>query len=329
MQSLSVVFAGTPDFAAEHLRALLASPHRVVGVYTQPDRPAGRGKKLLPGPVKALAEEHGLAVFQPLNLKDPADQQRLAELKPDLMVVVAYGLILPPAVLAIPRLGCINVHASLLPRWRGAAPIQRAIAAGDGSSGITIMEMEAGLDTGPMLATAVCPIADDETGGSLHDTLAQLGPELLLETIERLAQGAVVAQAQDDTQATYAPKLSKAEAAIDWTSSAAEIDRKVRAFNPFPVAYGELGGERIRIWSGASADIVPDDAAPETKSETRSDSDAAPGRILSASGEGILVACAQGVYRIEELQLPGRKRLPVREVLNSRTALFAPGQQFD
>ena len=284
---------------------------------------------MLPGPVKALAEEHRLAVFQPLNLKDPADQQRLAELKPDLMVVVAYGLILPPAVLAIPRLGCVNVHASLLPRWRGAAPIQRAIAAGDEASGITIMEMEAGLDTGPILATAVCPIADDETGGSLHDTLAQLGPELLLETIERLAQGAVVAQAQDDTQATYAPKLSKAEAAIDWTSSAADIDRKVRAFNPFPVAYGEIGGERIRIWSGASADIVPDDTAPETKSEPRSGSDAGPGRILSASAEGILVACAQGVYRIEELQLPGRKRLPVREVLNSRTALFAPGQQFD
>ncbi|MEH6544225.1 MAG: methionyl-tRNA formyltransferase [Porticoccaceae bacterium] len=324
MQSLSVVFAGTPDFAAEHLRALLASPHRVVGVYTQPDRPAGRGKKLLPGPVKALAEEHGLAVFQPLNLKDPADQQRLAELKPDLMVVVAYGLILPPAVLAIPRLGCINVHASLLPRWRGAAPIQRAIAAGDGSSGITIMEMEAGLDTGPMLATAVCPIADDETGGSLHDKLAQLGPELLLETIEHLAPGAVVAQAQDDAQATYAPKLSKAEAAIDWTSSAAEIDRKVRAFNPFPVAYGELGGERIRIWSGAPVDLES-----ATEFEIRSGSGAAPGRILSASAEGILVACAQGVYRIEELQLPGRKRLPAREVLNSRAALFAPDQQFD
>lgn len=324
-QVLRIIFAGTPEFAAEHLHALLDSRHTLVGVYTQPDRPAGRGKKFQASPVKVLAIAHQLPVFQPLTLKDPADQQVLAELKPDLMVVVAYGLLLPPEVLAIPRLACINVHASLLPRWRGAAPIQRAIEAGDDVSGITIMEMEAGLDTGPMLATEVCPIADNETGKSLHDKLAQLGPGLLLKTIDQLAQGGLAAQIQDADQATYAPKLNKAEAAIDWTASAVEIDRKVRALNPFPVAYSafhpdlkqEKPMERLRIWAGAA--LTP------TDKEVAAYANKPPGCILAVSEEGILVSCGQGIYRLDEVQLPGRKRLPVGEVLKSRATLFSPG----
>lgn len=321
---LRIVFAGTPEFAAAHLRALLDSRHRVIGVYTQPDRPVGRGKKYVPGPVKTLADEHQVPVFQPLTLKDPADQQGLAELQPDLMVVVAYGLILPPAVLAIPRLGCINVHASLLPRWRGAAPVQRAIEAGDEVSGVTIMEMEEGLDTGPMLAVSECAITQGETGGSLHDKLALIGPGLLLETIEQLAQGAAVPRIQDHTQAGYAPKLSKAEGAVDWAASALEIDRKVRAFNPFPVAYCMLEvklkdanrRERLRIWAGT---------ALEQEDDTRPEGAALPGSIIAVDENGILVTCGEGVYRIEEVQMPGRKRLPVSEILKSRAELFVAG----
>ncbi len=281
---------------------------------------------MVPGPVKVLASEHQLAIFQPPTLKEEAAQQELAELAPDLMIVVAYGLILPPQVLAIPRLGCINVHASLLPRWRGAAPIQRAIEAGDELSGITIMEMEAGLDTGPMLARVSCPLGSNETGGSLHDKLAGIGPELLLETIAQLAEGGLTAEIQDDTQATYAPKLSKAEAEINWGSSASEIDRKVRAFNPFPVAYCALGaegqGERLRIWAGTA---VEEPGLALQEKAVSAEELGTPGCIIASSEEGILVACGEGVYRIEEVQLPGRKRLPVAEVLKSRAALFAPG----
>ncbi len=321
LQDLRIIFAGTPEFAAEHLQALLDAPYALVGVFTQPDRPAGRGKKCLPGPVKALASEYKVPVFQPVTLKKSTDQLALSELRPDLMVVVAYGLILPPAVLTIPRLGCINVHASLLPRWRGAAPIQRAIEFGDEVSGITIMQMEEGLDTGPMLATTTCPIASNETGGSLHDKLVQLGPQLLLQTIDKMVQDGIKADVQNNDQVTYAPKLTKKEGAIDWILSAVEIDRKVRAFNLFPVAYSVIGGQRVRIWSGIS---LNDLGGPGQQTENRP-----AGSIISVSEQGILVACGKGVYRIDELQLAGRKRLPVGEVLKSRAALFSPGLQFD
>lgn len=328
LRPLRIVFAGTPEFAAKHLYALLGSQHQVVGVYTQPDRPTGRGKKPKPSAVKALAEAHQLPVFQPVTLKTSSEQLVLANLQPDLMIVVAYGLILPPPVLAIPVLGCINVHASLLPRWRGAAPIQRALEAGDRKTGITIMEMEEGLDTGPMLARAECSITECETGGSLHDKLLSMGSQLLLETIERLARGAVVSTPQDHAHANYAPKLSKAEGAIDWALSAAEIDRKVRAFNPFPVAYctiesgqkGVVRHERLRIWAGAPTEQAVGEQAPSLAESSPA------GLILSAEEHGILVVCGEGIYCIKELQLPGRKRLAVSEILKSRADLFTPGK---
>lgn len=312
---LRLVFAGTPDFAAHHLQALLENTqHDVVAVYTQPDRPAGRGKKLTPSPVKAVALQHQLSVLQPANLKGADAQKTLAELNADLMVVVAYGLLLPKAILDTPRLGCINVHASLLPRWRGAAPIQRAIAAGDTETGITIMQMDEGLDTGDMLVTAHLPIKPEETGGSLHDKLAAIGPDALHTTLNELAIGCAIAEKQDDTLSTYAPKLSKQEAAIDWQQSADLIDRKVRAFNPFPVAFTILNNERIRVWQGTSL--------ANNHSTT-------PGTILNSGNQGIEVACGQSSFLITELQLPGKKRLPVAEVLRSRAKLFATGVEFD
>ena len=311
---MRILFAGTPAFAATHLRALLAAGQQVIAVYTQPDRRAGRGRQLSGSPVKALALEHGLPVCQPASLRDPAAQAELAAWAPELLVVVAYGLILPAAVLELPRLGCINVHASLLPRWRGAAPIQRAIAAGDPETGIAIMRMDAGLDTGPVLASARCPIAPDDTGGSLQDRLAALGPPLLLEVLAELARGPLPALPQDERLATYASKIDKAEAAIDWGDNAEIIARKVRAFDPVPVAHASLGGLGLRIWAGtACARTAP----------------AAPGTVLAADREGILVACGAGAYRIRELQLDGRRRLAAAEVLNSRAGLFAPGALFD
>ncbi|MFZ5653822.1 MAG: methionyl-tRNA formyltransferase [Pseudomonadota bacterium] len=311
---MRIVFAGTPAFAATHLQALLAAGHQVIAVYTQPDRRAGRGRQWSCSPVKALALEHGLPVCQPASLRDPAAQAGLAAWAPELMVVVAYGLILPPAVLDLPRLGCINVHASLLPRWRGAAPIQRAILAGDRETGIAIMRMDAGLDTGPLLAAARCPIAPDDTGGSLQDKLAALGPPLLLEVLAKLARGPLPAQPQDEHLATYAPKIDRAEAAIDWRESAQAVERKVRAFDPVPVAHTSLGGVGVRIWAGTACTL----ATP-----------AAPGTVLAADREGILVACGAGAYRIRELQLEGRRRLAAAEVLNSRAGLFTPGAVFD
>ncbi len=231
-QALRIVFAGTPEFAAEHLKALLDTPHRIVAVYTQPDRPAGRGQKLMPSAVKSLALEHGLPVMQPQSLRNAEAQAELAALRADLMVVVAYGLILPQAVLDIPRLGCINSHASLLPRWRGAAPIQRAVEAGDAESGVTVMQMEAGLDTGPMLLKVSTPISAADTGGSLHDRLAALGPKAVVEAIAGLAAGTLHGEVQDDALATYAHKLNKDEARLDWSRPAVELERQVRAFTP-------------------------------------------------------------------------------------------------
>lgn len=307
---LRIVFAGTPEFAAESLAAVLKTDHQVVAVYTQPDRPSGRGRKLRPGPVKALALEHGLPVHQPLSLKDTEQQQILADLDADLMIVVAYGLLLPQAVLDTPRLGCVNVHASLLPRWRGAAPIHRALLAGDTTTGITIMQMDAGLDTGAMLSKAECIIGADDTSGSLHDRLGALGAELLVNTLAPLTTGTLVPESQDDSQATYAHKLDKQEGLIDWSLPAQEIARRVRGFNPWPVCFTRLGDDNLRIWA-AEAD--------------EQDCDSAAGTILAADGQGIRVACGQGSLRLTQLQLPGGKAQPARTLLNAHQERFAPG----
>ncbi len=313
--ALRIAFAGTPDFAAAHLAALLAPTcgHRVVAVWTQPDRPAGRGKQLTSSPVKALAQRHELPVHQPPSLRDPEAQQVLRELAPDVLVVVAYGLILPQAVLDIPRLGCINVHASLLPRWRGAAPIQRAIEAGDTETGVTIMQMDAGLDTGPMLAEARCPIHADDTSASLHDRLAQLGPPCLLASLDDLAVGRARPRPQPEAGACYAAKIDKAEAAIDWRLPAAVLARRIRAFQPFPVCSTTLHGERVKIHGAlALADR----------------SDATPGTITGSGREGLTVACGEGNLQITHLQWPGGKVLAVADALNSRAAQLQPGGRF-
>lgn len=308
-QALRLVFAGTPEFAAEHLKALLDTPHQIVAVYTQPDRPAGRGQKLMPSPVKQLALQHGLPVLQPPTLRDPAAQEELRALAPDLMVVVAYGLILPQVVLDIPRLGCINSHASLLPRWRGAAPIQRAVQAGDAESGVTVMQMEAGLDTGPMLLKVTTPITAGDTGGSLHDLLAQLGPQAVVQAIAGLAAGTLQGEVQDDALATYAHKLNKDEARIDWNRPADELERLVRAFNPWPICHSTLDGQPLKVLAAEPA-------------EGRGQ----PGQILDASKDGLTVACGEGALRLTRLQLPGGKSLAFADLYNSRREQFAPGQ---
>ena len=305
---LRIVFAGTPEFAAEHLKALLDTPHQIVAVYSQPDRPAGRGQKLTPSPVKQLAVEQGIAVYQPQSLREPAAQAELAALAPDLMVVVAYGLILPQAVLDTPRLGCINSHASLLPRWRGAAPIQRAIEAGDGESGVTVMQMEAGLDTGPMLLKVSTPISQEDTGGSLHDRLARLGPPAVVQAIAGLAAGNLVGEVQDDGLATYAHKLNKDEARLDWTRPADQLERLIRAFNPWPICHSTLHGEPLKVLAAQ-----------------RADGQGQPGQILSASKEGLTVACGNAALRLTRLQLPGGKALAFSDLYNSRREQFAVG----
>lgn len=301
---LKIIFAGTPEFAASTLSALLAAEHQVVAVYTQPDRPAGRGRRLQPGPVKVVAQAHGIEVRQPERLKDPQDQAALAALEADLMVVVAYGLLLPQAVLDAPRLGCINIHASLLPRWRGAAPIQRAILAGDTESGVTIMQMEAGLDTGPMLHTLKTPILLDDTGGSLHDRLAELGARALLESLLGIADGSLQPQPQDDSLATYARKLDKQESLIDWTQSAEAIDRQVRAFNPWPVAQCLFEEKIMRIWSARPL-------------QETSPTGVAPGSVVSAGKAGIDVATGDNLLRVIELQMPGKRVMSAADFLNA------------
>ena len=311
-ESLRIVFAGTPEFAAEHLKALLDSPHQIVAVYSQPDRPAGRGQKLAASPVKQLAVQHQIAVLQPQTLRDPAAQAELAVLAPDLLVVVAYGLILPQAVLDIPRLGCINSHASLLPRWRGAAPIQRAIEAGDSESGVTVMQMEAGLDTGPMLLKVRTPIAADDTGGSLHDRLASLGPQAVLEAIAGLAAGTLQGEVQDDSLATYAHKLNKDEARLDWTRPAVELQRLIRAFNPWPICHSTLNGAALKVHAAELGE-----------------GSGAPGSLLSADKQGLTVACGQGALRLTRLQLPGGKALNFSDLYNSRREQFAVGLVLD
>ena len=305
---MRIVFAGTPEFAAEHLKALLGTQHQVIAVYTQPDRPAGRGHKLMPSPVKQLAVEHGITVYQPATLRAPEAQAELAALQPDLMVVVAYGLILPQVVLDTPRLGCINSHASLLPRWRGAAPIQRAVQAGDSESGVTVMQMEAGLDTGPMLLKVTTPIAATDTGGSLHDRLAVLGSQAVIQAVDALAAGTLTGEVQDDSLANYAHKLNKDEARLDWSRPSVELERLVRAFNPWPVCHSTLNGEPLKVLAA-----------------TLGEGSGQPGQILAASKDGLTVACGEGALRLTRLQLPGGKPLSFADLYNSRREQFAPG----
>ncbi len=310
---MRIVFAGTPEFAAQHLQALLDVKRQVVAVYTQPDRPAGRGQKLMPSPVKQLALQHDIPVYQPQTLRDPAAQAELDGLQADLMVVVAYGLILPQAVLDMPRLGCINSHASLLPRWRGAAPIQRAIEAGDGESGVTVMQMEAGLDTGPMLLKVSTPITGDDTGGTLHDRLADLGSHALVEAVSALEAGTLKGEIQDDSLATYAHKLNKDEARLDWQRPAVELERLVRAFNPWPICQGSLDGVPVKIHAARFS----------------TGQGGAPGQIIEAGKDGLTVACGEGSLTLTRLQLPGGKALGVADVINSRREQFAVGKVFE
>lgn len=313
--SLRIVFAGTPDFAADLLLELLIgkdSPHKIVAVYSQPDRPAGRGKKLKPSPVKKVALEHNICVFQPINFKSAETREELIDLKADLMIVVAYGLLLPQSVLDIPKYGCINVHASLLPRWRGAAPIQRAVEAGDKETGVTIMQMDKGLDTGDMLLKAKCEIEPTDTSGDIFDKLAVCGAPALIKTVNLIANGQVSPEAQNSTLSNYAAKISKQEAFIDWHLDAQKIERKIRAFNPLPIAHTVLNGERIKVWRG---DV--------------STQEGEPGTIIELSKKHILVACGSGSLYLRQLQLPGGKAMDIAALMNSKAYMFSVGSQFD
>lgn len=305
---LRIIFAGTPDFAARHLQALLDSEHEVIAAYTQPDRPAGRGQQLQPSAVKQLALKHNIPVYQPKSLKKTPAQAELAALNADVMVVVAYGLILPQVVLDTPRLGCINVHGSLLPRWRGAAPIQRAIWAGDKETGVTIMQMDAGLDTGDMLSIVSCPIAADDTSASLYDKLAQLGPVALIDALSQLPALQQRAEKQQDALANYADKLSKEEALLDFSKPAIALEREIRAFNPWPVSYLTLAQGQVKVWQ-AFAESAQGSAAA--------------GTVIRADKTGIYIACSEGVLRITQLQPPGKKPMSAADFLNGRADWLA------
>lgn len=311
---MKIIFAGTPDFAAASLAAILEAGHQVIAVYTQPDRPAGRGKKLLKSPVKQLAESSNIPCYQPEKLTSDEAQKELAALNPDVMIVAAYGLLLPKAVLDIPRLGCINIHASLLPRWRGAAPIQRAIQAGDSKTGITIMQMDEGLDTGNMLLKVETDISPDDTGGSLHDRLAELGAKAILEYLDQAENRSLKGEEQDSSLSCYAHKLSKQEAQIDWNQDAEAILRTIRAFNPWPVAYSISGDDRVRIF----------DAEIDTE---QGQSEHAPGTVISKTKAGIVIRCASEAIRIKKLQLPGAKAMSVEDFVNGGKTLLSAGEQ--
>lgn len=311
---LKIIFAGTPEFAATHLSALINSQHQVVAVYSQPDRPAGRGKKLQASAVKQTALAANIPVYQPHSLKDPAAQEELASLSADIMVVVAYGLLLPEAVLNTPRLGCINVHGSLLPRWRGAAPIQRAIWAGDQTTGITIMQMDKGLDTGDMLLKHSISIDETDTSATLYQKLSEAGPPALLNCLEKIEKQTVIATAQDESQANYAKKLSKQEAQIDWTLTAVQLARNVRAFNPWPVAFFLLNEQKIKVMGALN---VAEQTQPS----------AAPGTILAADKSGISVQTGDGVLKLTHLQPPGKKPQTAADLLNGRAEWFTLGKQ--
>lgn len=312
MKPLKIIFAGTPDFAVPALAALIEAGHHLVLVLTQPDRPSGRGMKLKASPVKELALQHNIAVFQPETLKDVDTQTQLEKVKADVMIVAAYGLIIPTNVLQMPRLGCYNIHASLLPRWRGAAPIHRSLLAGDAETGVTIMEVVPALDAGAMVSKGVLPISQRDTSQSLHDALAKIGADLMVDAMQQLADtGNLPSTMQDESLVTYAEKLQKAEARIDWTQTADLISRQVRAFNPFPVAHAILNGEVCRIWMATQSDVV---------------SNVKPGTILDV-GTNIQVACGQGALIVEELQLPGGKRLKTKDFIAGQN--LKVGQHFE
>jgi len=306
--SLKIVFAGTPDFAARHLQALIDSSYDIVAVYTQPDRPAGRGKKLQASAVKQLAENHHLPVYQPESLKTEEARQQLAILQADVMVVVAYGQILPQAILDTPRFGCLNVHGSLLPRWRGAAPIQRAIWAGDKQTGVTIMQMDKGLDTGDMLYKASLDIQPDDTSATLYEKLAEIGPSALLYTLNHLHE--LNRQPQDPAAVTYASKLSKEEAKIDWTLPAEQLARHIRAFNPWPVCFFEINNQTVKVWQ---ADVVA--------------AQGEPGMIVDTDKSGMVVATGQDGLKITVMQMPGKKAMAAADILNARKDQFSVGSR--
>jgi methionyl-tRNA formyltransferase len=304
MTQLRIAFAGTPQFALPALRALLGSRHRVVGVLTQPDRPAGRGRELRASPVKLLAATvPGLPIAQPQTLKTEEGRAELARWAPDVLVVVAYGLILPPAALALPRLGCVNIHGSLLPRWRGAAPIHRAILAGDTETGVTIMQLDAGLDTGPMLLERRRPIGAHDTAGDLHDALSELGAAALIEALDGLAAGTLVARAQRADGVSYAPKIEKSEAPLDWSASATRLDRQVRAFNPWPIAETQLAGESLRVIEARIAEAAGFHGEP--------------GTLLGLADDGLRVACGEGVLAVRQLQRAGKRPVSARDFANA------------
>ncbi len=291
-----IIFAGTPDFALASLEALVAAGHTPCAAMTQPDRPAGRGKQLTASPVKTFAEAQGIPVLQPATLRDDEQVEVLADLRPDVMIVAAYGLILPQAVLDVPRAGCLNLHASLLPRWRGAAPIQAAILAGDDQTGVCLMQMEAGLDTGPVFACAPVDIGEHESAGQLHDRLAAAGGELLVTHLDEILAGDLEARPQDDSLATYAPKIRPADAQLDWRLGAAELERMVRAYNPVPGAWFMAGDERTKCW--------------EARKEA---GEAPPGKVLAAGPDGVVVACGQDALRLDRLQRPGKRAVTAAE----------------
>lgn len=302
-EALHVIFAGTPDFSIPPLEALLSSGYHIDAVYTQPDRPAGRGRHLRMSPVKDVALAHNIPVLQPKSLRGQAEIEEFAEFQADIMVVVAYGLILPTAILQAPRLGCINIHASCLPRWRGAAPIQRAMLAGDNTTGITIMQMDAGLDTGAMLLQTTCQIAPTDCSADLHDRLTQQGATAMLEVIQGLQRGDMQAEAQDDSLATYASKIDKSEAVLDWGESAVALCRKVQAFNPWPVAQTLLNGKVLRIWTAVALDESCDEI---------------PGTVIATSKDGVDVATGDGVLRVKTLQIAGKRVLAAVDFINAR-----------
>ncbi len=313
MNALNLVFAGTPAFTLPSLDALYASRHRIRSVYTQPDRPAGRGRTLQASATKNWAIEHNIPVYQPAHLKDQASIDELKALNPDVLVVIAYGLILPEAVLNIPRLGCINVHGSILPDWRGAAPIQYSILNGDSTTGVSIMQMDKGMDTGPVFHTATCPITRDTTTETLHDTLAHLAKAPLLKTLDELADGSAKAIPQAHQHATYAPKITKEDAVIDWRKSAIAIEQLIRAFNPWPIARTNAGEHTLRIHQAHAVDTPSTDITVQ------------PGTILSLDTFGLTVATGLGVLCVKTIQFPGGKTLSITDWLNANKKSLYPG----